>query len=165
MSGMSDQPAPEPLMKSVSVSEDEITAVLTDGRTVSVPLAWSWRLSEATPEQRANVRLIALEDRGHVHPVIGPSGYSDAPWREQPSDFVTRRTRRFEGREGGTTMRGDLRDDGTGGLTRRIIGAGIEVHRRLGPGLLEKTCEVCFAEELRHRGTAPVHVSQVLTYP
>jgi GxxExxY protein len=49
-------------------------------------------------------------------------------------------------------MRGDLRDDGTGGLTRRIIGAGIEVHRRLGPGLLEKTYQVCFAAELRHRG-------------
>jgi GxxExxY protein len=47
---------------------------------------------------------------------------------------------------------GDLRDDGTGGLTRLIIGAGIEVHRRLGPGLLEKTYEVCFAAELRHQG-------------
>jgi GxxExxY protein len=49
-------------------------------------------------------------------------------------------------------MRGDLRDDGTGGLTSLIIGAGIEVHRHLGPGLLEKTYEVCFAAELRHRG-------------
>jgi GxxExxY protein len=45
-----------------------------------------------------------------------------------------------------------LRDDGTRGLTRIIIGAGIEVHRRLGPGLLEKTYEVCFAAELAHRG-------------
>jgi GxxExxY protein len=50
-------------------------------------------------------------------------------------------------------MDGDLRDDGTGGLTSLIIGAGIEVHRHLGPGLLEKTYEVCFAAELRHRGT------------
>ena len=47
---------------------------------------------------------------------------------------------------------GDLQDDGTGGLSRRIIGAGIEVHRALGPGLLEKTYEVCFEAELRHRG-------------
>jgi GxxExxY protein len=49
-------------------------------------------------------------------------------------------------------MGSDLRDDGTGGLTSLIIGAGIEVHRRLGPGLLEKTYEVCFGAELRHRG-------------
>jgi hypothetical protein len=65
MSGMSDQPAPEPLMKSVNVSEDEITSVLTDGRTISVPLAWSWRLCEATPEQRANVHLIGSGEGAH----------------------------------------------------------------------------------------------------
>ena len=50
--------APEPLIKTVRISDDEITAVLTDGRTITVPLAWSWRLSEATLEQRANFRLI-----------------------------------------------------------------------------------------------------------
>jgi hypothetical protein len=65
MHGTSTAAAPEPLMKSVSVSEDEITAVLTDGRTISVPLAWSWRLSEATPEQRANVRLIGSGEAAH----------------------------------------------------------------------------------------------------
>lgn len=40
------------------VTEDEIIVYLADGRVVSVPLAWSWRLSEATPAQRANFRLI-----------------------------------------------------------------------------------------------------------
>jgi hypothetical protein len=35
------------------VTDDLISARLADGRTISVPLAWSWRLSEATPEQRA----------------------------------------------------------------------------------------------------------------
>ena len=40
------------------VTEDEIIAYLVDGRVVSVPLAWSWRLSDATPAQRANFRLI-----------------------------------------------------------------------------------------------------------
>jgi hypothetical protein len=49
---------PEPLIKSIRVTEDEIVASLSDGRTISVPLAWSWRLSEATPEQRTNFRLI-----------------------------------------------------------------------------------------------------------
>jgi hypothetical protein len=65
MHGTSTAAAPEPLMKSVGVSEDEITAVLSDGRTISVPLAWSWRLSEATPEQRANVRLIGSGEGAH----------------------------------------------------------------------------------------------------
>jgi hypothetical protein len=31
---------------------------LADGRTVTVPLAWSWRLSEATPEQRSRFEII-----------------------------------------------------------------------------------------------------------
>jgi GxxExxY protein len=37
-------------------------------------------------------------------------------------------------------------------LTRAIIGAAIEVHRRLGPGLLESVYRVCLAHELRKRG-------------
>ena len=42
----------------VDVTDDTITAHLVDGRVISVPLAWSWRLSEATPAQRANWELI-----------------------------------------------------------------------------------------------------------
>lgn len=42
----------------VQVTQDEIIARLADGRVISVPLAWSWRLSEATPGQRARFRLI-----------------------------------------------------------------------------------------------------------
>ena len=42
----------------IEVTDEVITADLVDGRTVSVPLAWSWRLSDATPEQRANWELI-----------------------------------------------------------------------------------------------------------
>ena len=45
-------------IKSISVTEDTITAQLVDGRTISVPLAWSWRLSEATSKQRANWEII-----------------------------------------------------------------------------------------------------------
>ena len=41
----------------VDVSDDT-TAHLVDGRVINVPLAWSWRLSEATPAQRANWELI-----------------------------------------------------------------------------------------------------------
>ena len=42
----------------MQVTDDLITAYLVDGRIISVPLAWSWRLSEATPAQRANYELI-----------------------------------------------------------------------------------------------------------
>ena len=52
-------------IQSVDVSDDLITAHLTDGRVISVPLAWSWRLSEATPAQRAKYEIIGA---GHgVH--------------------------------------------------------------------------------------------------
>jgi GxxExxY protein len=37
-------------------------------------------------------------------------------------------------------------------ITRRIIGAAIEVHRHLGPGLLESAYEACLAYELRQTG-------------
>lgn len=37
-------------------------------------------------------------------------------------------------------------------LTRRVIHAAIEVHRALGPGLLESAYEVCFADELEREG-------------
>ncbi len=40
----------------------------------------------------------------------------------------------------------------TNELTRAIIGAAIEVHRRLGPGLLESAYRACLAYELRKRG-------------
>ena len=45
-------------IKDISVTEDAIMAQLMDGRIISVPLAWSWRLSEATPKQRANWEII-----------------------------------------------------------------------------------------------------------
>ena len=37
-------------------------------------------------------------------------------------------------------------------LSYRIIGAGIEVHRGIGPGLLESTYRACMIYELRLRG-------------
>ncbi len=45
-------------IKNLQITEDTITAQLVDGRTISVPLAWSWRLSEATPKQRGHYELI-----------------------------------------------------------------------------------------------------------
>jgi GxxExxY protein len=37
-------------------------------------------------------------------------------------------------------------------LTERIIGLAIEVHRVLGPGLLESVYEACLCQELEHAG-------------
>ncbi len=37
-------------------------------------------------------------------------------------------------------------------LTEKIIGAAIEVHRHLGPGLLESTYEACLEYELQEAG-------------
>jgi GxxExxY protein len=39
-------------------------------------------------------------------------------------------------------------------LTQRIIAAAIEVHRELGPGLLESPYEQCLGHELHLRGLA-----------
>lgn len=48
----------DPRIESVRVTSSAIVARLVDGRVISVPLAWSWRLSDATPAQRARHRLI-----------------------------------------------------------------------------------------------------------
>jgi len=51
----------------VEVTDDTITARLVDGRVISVPLAWSWRLSEATPAQRGMSTAVSVENRiAHV---------------------------------------------------------------------------------------------------
>ena len=48
----------EPRIQEIQITDDSIVANLVDGRTIRVPLAWSWRLSEATVEQRARYEII-----------------------------------------------------------------------------------------------------------
>jgi hypothetical protein len=55
----------DPRIQKVRVTKDQIIADLADGRVISVPLAWSWRLSEATPVQRAKFRLIGTGQGVH----------------------------------------------------------------------------------------------------
>ena len=55
----------EPAIRSLEVTDSAIVALLEDGRTVSVPLAWSWRLEGATPEQRRNFEIFG--DGAYVH--------------------------------------------------------------------------------------------------
>ena len=41
----------------VDVNDEALTVRLMDGRTISVPLVWYPRLSNATPEQRKNWQI------------------------------------------------------------------------------------------------------------
>ena len=47
-----------PLATTVTATDDTLTAELSDGRTISVPLAWYPRLLDATPSERDNLQLI-----------------------------------------------------------------------------------------------------------
>lgn len=49
----------------IDVTDDEITAQLVDGRRISVPLVWSWRLTNATREQRRNYEIIGSGEGVH----------------------------------------------------------------------------------------------------
>jgi Protein of unknown function (DUF2442) len=55
---MSTAASVESRIANVEVTDEAIIAKLVDGRVISVPLAWSWRLSEATSAQRNNWQLI-----------------------------------------------------------------------------------------------------------
>ena len=100
----------DPCIEQVRVTEDEIIAQLVDGRVISVPLAWSWRLAEATPAQRANFRLIGTgqgihwpdvdEDisvEGMLHGTPArrpkPTAAATAP-RKRPHEPPSKRTQR-----------------------------------------------------------------------
>ena len=47
-----------PRAREVSVSEDELTVLLADGRKITVPLVWFPRLLHATSDQRQNFELL-----------------------------------------------------------------------------------------------------------
>jgi hypothetical protein len=51
-----------PDVENVALTEDTLTVELSDGRTLSAPLAWFPRLVHASPAERNNWRLIG---KGH----------------------------------------------------------------------------------------------------
>ena len=51
--------------QAISVTEDNIVVDLSDGRTLTVPLAWYPRLLHGTTEERSNWRLIGRGDGIH----------------------------------------------------------------------------------------------------
>lgn len=55
----------EPRAEHVQCTDDELVVVLTDGRTLSVPLAWFPRLVKASAQQRDQYEL--LGDGSGIH--------------------------------------------------------------------------------------------------
>lgn len=83
----------DPRVMTIEVTDDEIIAHLVDGRTISVPLVWSWRLAEATTEQRQHWEIlgdgegvrwpdidedISVEGMLHGMPAHRPGGHARA---------------------------------------------------------------------------------------
>jgi GxxExxY protein len=52
-------------------------------------------------------------------------------------------------------------DPVTNKLSGQMVDAAFQVHRELGPGLIESVYEHCFAAELRHRGIAFVRQAPI----
>ena len=48
----------EPIAIKVALTEDDLIVDLSDGRRISVPLAWYPRLAYATPAERKNFELL-----------------------------------------------------------------------------------------------------------
>jgi len=76
----------------VIVADDTLTIELSDGRTISVPLAWYPRLLHGSPEERAQWRLIGqgagihwpdLDEDVSVEGLLAgrPSGESQASFK------------------------------------------------------------------------------------
>ncbi|MFC3704574.1 DUF2442 domain-containing protein [Devosia honganensis] len=55
----------EPLAVDIAVDDVTLRVSLEDGRELAVPIEWFPRLRNATPEQRANWRLIGVGEGVH----------------------------------------------------------------------------------------------------
>lgn len=97
-----------PNAENVTITEDTLSVDLSDGRTISVPLAWFPRFLQSTPEERNNWRLIGKgrgihwEDIDEDISVEGllsgkPSGESQPSfkkWLDRRSSRLRRSSRR-----------------------------------------------------------------------
>jgi hypothetical protein len=95
-----------PLVENVAVSEDTLCVDLSDGRSISVPLAWYPRLSHASSSERKRWRLIGrgvgihweeLDEDISVEGLLAgrPSGESQASfskWLAKRSSRITKRS-------------------------------------------------------------------------
>ena len=100
-----------PFAENVAVSDDTLSVDLSDGRTISVPLAWYPRLSHASSAERKRWRLIGrgqgihwndLDEDISVEGLLAgkPSGESQASFSKwlakRPPRPTTRATRARE---------------------------------------------------------------------
>ena len=60
-----ETPRQEPRAQSVTVSDEELSLDLVDGRRISVPLVWYPRLWYATPDERLNLEVFG--DGSYIH--------------------------------------------------------------------------------------------------
>jgi Protein of unknown function (DUF2442) len=98
----------EALAVDVSCSEDDLSIVLSDGRTVVVPLAWFPRLVGASAKQRANWELIgggigihweAVDEDISVASLLQPENFMRLPdIALQPPTRARRDRRKSRGR-------------------------------------------------------------------
>ena len=97
----------EALAVTVSCTDHELSVVLCDGRTVTVPLAWFPRLVEALPKQRADWELIgggigihwdAVDEDISVASLLQPENFMRLPNEAlQPTSRAQRRGNKKRG--------------------------------------------------------------------
>ncbi len=94
----------EPRIVDVKITDESIFAQLADGRTISVPLVWSWRLSDATPKQRQNFEIIGSGQGVHwpeIDEDISAAGMLwGIPARRPQPNTVMKRKKRVSARQG-----------------------------------------------------------------
>lgn len=95
-SGNSSAPEVSERIREVDISDSHVSFHLQDGRVITAPLAWSWRLREASAEERQNYE-------------ISPSGYG-VHWPEIDEDLSARGLLR------GTPARRPSKDPGFPGV-------------------------------------------------
>jgi len=93
----------EALAVGVSCSDDALSVVLDDGRTVSVPIVWFPRLLSATPKERKDWELIggglgihceAIDEDISIASLLRPEKFMRLPNPAQPTPRVRQRVRR-----------------------------------------------------------------------
>jgi len=103
----------EPRIQNVRVTSDAIVAYLVDGRVLSVPLAWSWRLSEATAKQRARFKLIGDGQGVHwpeIDEDISVEGMLHGVPAHRPKSSVRLSRPQADGRRSPSSQRGRRSD-------------------------------------------------------
>jgi Protein of unknown function (DUF2442) len=94
-----------PNAENVTITEDTLTVDLSDGRTISAPLAWFPRILQATPEERKNWRLIGkgqgihwedLDEDISVEGLLAgrPSGESQVSFKKWLDQRMSRQAKR-----------------------------------------------------------------------